>query len=98
MSWYLAPIALPIVVAIYAYVIYPLLLRLMEDRPQQASGWKELPLVSIVVPAYNEERQIGGAIEALIAQDYPADRRQILILSDASTDRTDEIVRGYASQ
>ena len=53
------------------------------------------PSVSIVVPAYNEEAQIRGAIEALIGQDYPADRRQILILSDASTDRTDEIVREY---
>src|SRR5205823_6655702 len=59
-------------------------------------GTRELPLVSIVVPAYNEEAQIRGAIEALIAQDYPASRRQILILSDASTDRTDEIVSSYA--
>ena len=55
-------------------------------------------MVSIVIPAYNEEAQIGGAIEALLAQDYPADRRQILILSDASTDRTDEIVASYASR
>jgi len=56
----------------------------------------EWPLVSIVIPAYNEEKQIGGAIEALLAQDYPQDRRQILILSDASSDRTDEIVREYS--
>jgi glycosyltransferase involved in cell wall biosynthesis len=97
MSWYLVPIGLPVVIALYAYVIYPLILRLVEFRSQQASSWEELPLVSIVVPAYNEERQIGGAIEALVAQDYPADRRQILILSDASTDRTDEIVKSYAS-
>jgi glycosyltransferase involved in cell wall biosynthesis len=56
------------------------------------------PNVSIVVPAYNEEAQIRGAVEALIAQDYPAGRRQILVVSDASTDKTDSIVREYESQ
>src|SRR5262245_640595 len=55
-------------------------------------------MVSIVVPAYNEEAQIRGAIKALLAQDYPADRRQILILSDASHDRTDEIVAEHFSK
>ena len=53
-------------------------------------------MVSIVIPAYNEEAQIRGSIESLLAQDYPADRLQILVLSDASTDRTDEIVREFA--
>jgi cellulose synthase/poly-beta-1,6-N-acetylglucosamine synthase-like glycosyltransferase len=87
----------PIVLVAYAYVAYPLILRVLARRtpakPQDSHV--ALPMVSIVVPAYNEERQIQGAIEALLAQDYPADRRQILILSDASTDRTDEIVLGY---
>jgi cellulose synthase/poly-beta-1,6-N-acetylglucosamine synthase-like glycosyltransferase len=87
----------PVGMALYAYAIYPLLLRVVgNDSPTPVSG-EQLPMVSIVIPAYNEERQIAGAIEALIAQDYPADRRQILILSDASSDRTDEIVRGFAS-
>jgi cellulose synthase/poly-beta-1,6-N-acetylglucosamine synthase-like glycosyltransferase len=57
-----------------------------------------MPLVTIVVPAYNEEHQIRGAIDAMLAQDYPSDLRQILILSDASTDRTDDIVREYAGR
>ncbi len=43
------------------------------------------------------EGQIGGRIEALLRQDYPVDRRQILVVSNASTDRTDEIVAGCAS-
>ena len=98
MSLLLVPIALPIVIGLYAYVGYPLLLRLLKEPPRHVVPPRELPLVSIVVPAYNEERQVAGAIEALIAQDYPADRRQILILSDASTDGTDEIVQSYASQ
>jgi cellulose synthase/poly-beta-1,6-N-acetylglucosamine synthase-like glycosyltransferase len=91
-------IALPLVVAFYAYAVYPLLLQLIPEESTPITQRDQLPLVSIVVPAYNEERQIAGAIDALIAQDYPPNRRQILILSDASSDRTDEIVEGYASQ
>ncbi len=87
----------PLVIAVYAYAAYPLLLLLIGRRPQHRLSSAE-PLVTVVVPAYNEEGQIRGAIEALLAQDYPAQRRQVLILSDGSTDRTDDIVREYASQ
>src|SRR4051812_15636411 len=92
-------VALPIVAFVYAYIVYPAILRLLPQQPdlaRQTTG--ELPTVSIVVPAYNEEGQIRQTIEALINQEYPADRRQILILSDSSTDRTDDIVREYAGQ
>ncbi|HWG35102.1 MAG TPA: glycosyltransferase [Gemmatimonadaceae bacterium] len=91
--------ALPVALAAYTYGLYPALLWLVARRadPRHADRG-DLPQVSVVIPAYNEEAQIRGAIEALIAQDYPGNRRQILILSDASTDRTDEIVRAYASQ
>ena len=90
-------IAFPAALVVYTYGIYPLLLRVLaRDRPRAPTRVVLHPLVSIVVPAYNEEVQIRGAIEALLAQDYPADHRQILVLSDASTDRTDEIVREFA--
>src|SRR5262249_2902540 len=79
------------------------ILRLMAlgkgRTPPPAPGFKNgLPCVTAVVPAYNEESQIRGAIEALLSQTYPRDRMQILILSDASTDATDSIVGEYASQ
>lgn len=92
-------LALPVALLVYAYAIYPALLRVLAlGGSPPVRGGRDLPLVSIVIPAYNEEAQIRGAIEALIAQDYPADRRQILILSDASTDRTDQIVGEYADR
>jgi len=92
-------VALPVMLLVYAYVLYPALLWVMTaNRKAPAHMADYHPLVSIVVPAYNEEAQIRGAIEAMIRQDYPAERRQILIVSDASTDRTDEIVREYRSQ
>jgi glycosyltransferase involved in cell wall biosynthesis len=90
-------LSIPLVLLAYAYLAYPAALWLLAwRRPAvQPPGAEGLPVVSIVIPAYNEELQIRGAIDALIAQDYPPDRRQILILSDASTDRTDEIVGEY---
>jgi cellulose synthase/poly-beta-1,6-N-acetylglucosamine synthase-like glycosyltransferase len=94
-------LALGLGIAVYAYLGYPALLKLVSlvrtRRPDVAepAAW---PLISITVPAYNEERSIAATLEALLAIDYPADRRQILVVSDASSDRTDEIVRGFAGR
>jgi cellulose synthase/poly-beta-1,6-N-acetylglucosamine synthase-like glycosyltransferase len=90
-------VALPVFFAIYAYAVYPLILSVMS-RITEPGARADLPMVTIVIPAYNEEKQIAGAIDAVLAQDYPKDRLQILILSDASSDRTDDIVRTYASR
>jgi len=92
-------VSLPVGFGLYAYVLYPMILRIMGARFSRAKSPArsaiETPLVTIVVPAYNEAHQIRQTIAALLAQDYPADRRQILILSDASTDGTDGIVRDH---
>lgn len=53
------------------------------------------PSMSVIVACYNEERHIGARIDNLLACDYPSDKLEILVASDGSTDRTDEIVRGY---
>ena len=91
----------PVLLFFYAYFGYPLLLRLVSRfRPDrsipEATG--DLPTISVTIPAYNEERSIAATLERILAVDYPADRRQILIVSDASTDRTDQIVRSYADR
>ena len=95
-------VSLPVVFGVYAYVLYPVILRVLGARrgPGQptAAPARVHPLVTIVVPAYNEAHQIRETIEALLAQDYPSDRRQLLILSDASSDGTDDIVREYATR
>ena len=93
-------VALPVAVALYAYAGYPALLWLIAPRhiPGGASGASDLPPVTVVIPAYNEAAKIRGAIEALLAQEYPPERRQILILSDGSTDGTDAIVGEYAAR
>ena len=88
-------------IAAYAYLGYPALLKLMSwlrRRAPRGGEPAEWPRISITVPAYNEERAIAATLDALLATDYPADRRQVLVVSDASTDRTDEIVRSYANR
>jgi hypothetical protein len=55
-----------------------------------------LPLVSIVVPAYNAERFLQASLDSIVAQTYPS--REILLMDDASTDRTGEIARAYGDR
>jgi Glycosyl transferase family 2 len=55
-----------------------------------------LPLVSIIVPAYNAERFLCASLDSIVAQSYPA--KEILVMDDASTDRTGEIARAYGDR
>ena len=54
------------------------------------------PLVSILIPAYNAESSVGYTIRSAIAQTWQ--RKEIIVVNDGSTDRTADIVRGFASQ
>jgi cellulose synthase/poly-beta-1,6-N-acetylglucosamine synthase-like glycosyltransferase len=87
--------------AVYTYVGYPLLLGvaglMRRGRPPAASP-SEWPAISIVLPVHNEDAVVRQTLDNLLRLDYPADRRQIVVVSDASTDRTDVIVREYAGQ
>ena len=54
---------------------------------------KQTPLVSIILPVYNQEKTIGQCIESLRAQDYP--RKELIIIDDGSTDGTPKIIEKY---
>ncbi|HEV2671132.1 MAG TPA: glycosyltransferase [Gemmatimonadales bacterium] len=89
---------------LYTCVVYPALLKalaLVRPRPPlqkagRSSVQRVRPLISIVVPAHNEAGVIAETLKRLLALDYPADRRQVLVVSDASSDGTDEIVTAFA--
>lgn len=55
-----------------------------------------LPTVAVIVAARNEEDVIDRCLDALLAQDYPVDRFEIVVADDHSTDRTATIVHRYA--
>lgn len=86
----------------HTYLGYPLLLKVLSLTGPERGIPKKWPGewldISITIPAYNEEVSIRDTLEGVLALDYPAGRRHILVVSDASTDRTDEIVREYADR
>ncbi|WP_324735078.1 glycosyltransferase family 2 protein [Thermococcus sp. SY098] len=55
----------------------------------------EFPFVTVIIPAYNEERYIRKCLEAWVNQDYPKDKYEILVYDGISTDRTAEIIKEF---
>ena len=85
----------------YVYAGYPILAACVGfflPRPVRRNAAGEAPRVTILIPAYNEESGIQKTLENKLALDYPRERMEIVVVSDGSEDRTDEIVRGYADQ
>ncbi len=58
---------------------------------------ENLPSVSVIVAARNEESNIAACVESLLKLDYPHDKLEIIIMNDRSTDKTGEIVKSYLS-
>ncbi len=86
-----------VVLITWHFVGYGALLWLLTRRRRSCSvnTTGELPTVSIVITAYNEEAIIADRIANCLLLDYPHDRLEILVCSDASTDRTVEIARSF---
>ena len=66
-----------------------------NQKPSTTFG-KNTPLISVCVPARNEERNIGQCVQALLRQTYP--NFEVIVLDDRSTDATPDILRGLASK
>lgn len=83
----------------YAYAGYPLLLWVLSRFSRRSSRERSthFPL-TLIVAAHNEEAGIREKLEATLKLDYPAGKLQILVASDGSTDRTNAIVREFASR
>jgi cellulose synthase/poly-beta-1,6-N-acetylglucosamine synthase-like glycosyltransferase len=84
---------------VYIYLGYPLLV--MALAPLLNRRIRKTPIepsVTILIPAHNEERCLDRTIQNKLAMDYPENKREIIVISDASTDRTDEIAAQYATR
>jgi biofilm PGA synthesis N-glycosyltransferase PgaC len=81
---------------VYTYLGYPLLIALAARfiRNHAPALVSDLP-VTLLITAYNEENVIGKKIENSLSLDYPADKLQIIVAADGSTDRTPEIVKQF---
>lgn len=85
-------------IMLYHWVAFPMTLWLwgkVSPRRYGPGPRSEPSKVSVVMAVFNEERIIAGKMKNLLAMDYPADKIEILIGSDSSTDRTDEIISSF---
>src|ERR1051325_6145636 len=83
----------------YTYIGYPLLVFVLSrlfSRPVRQDDFT--PKVSVIIAAHNEELNLGAKIENTLALDYPREKLEIVVASDCSTDRTDEIAQQYADR
>ena len=88
-----------IVLSVYSYVIYPLLLKLLRPfYDLEIRSGDDTCSVTIIVSAHNEAAVIGKKIENSLALDYPDNELEIIVVSDGSTDGTDEIVNQFAGR
>src|ERR1700722_597753 len=94
---------------VYPYVVYPLILFLTysvtqawrdlrylgspRNRRTDTPSLAALPGVSIIVPAYNEEKVLPPKIENLRDLDFPRERLQVVFVSDGSEDGTNQILQ-----
>ncbi len=85
---------------VYTYFGYMLLLKLilLVKGPEGTKKEEITPRVSLLISVYNEERIIKRKIENSLSLDYPQDKLEVMVISDASNDKTHDIVKGYASR
>lgn len=67
----------------------------LDRRRETKSRLKRFPIVSVIVPAYNEEDSIQGTLRSLINLDYPTDKLQLIVVNDGSKDTTEEVVQAF---
>ena len=80
---------------LYSYLLFPGILHLLARRKNLGGNSfspEELPIISVLIAAFNEEEVIASKIESILQGDYPVNRMEILVGSDASTDSTNEVL------
>ncbi len=83
-------------IVLYVYFGYPLLLLILSSFKSIKVGKAKIePNVSFIISAFNEEKNIASKIDNTLSLDYPKEKIEIIVASDGSTDRTDQIVGNY---
>jgi cellulose synthase/poly-beta-1,6-N-acetylglucosamine synthase-like glycosyltransferase len=84
----------------YTYFGYPLLMSVLLKfmRAQEVKKARITPMISVVVAAYNEEKNIATKLEEILKSDYPREKMEVFVISDCSSDGTDKIVGSFADR
>src|ERR1044072_3841503 len=90
---------LSVAAVVYAYVGYPLLLTILSKlAPKAVKSRFWTPSVTVIIAASHEEGDLAAKLENTLALDYPESRLEVMVTSDCSSDRTDEIARSFANR
>lgn len=97
MSFLIGILVFSVLMLVYVYVGYPLVIRWLGARLQRSvraaepGTWQ--PTVTVLIAAYNESRHIVETVRNKLELDYPADKLNVIVISDESEDGTDDLVR-----
>ncbi|MBI5118779.1 glycosyltransferase [Candidatus Poribacteria bacterium] len=85
-------------IAVGQYVLYNLVVLLagLLRRPAPARGF--IPPITVIIPAYNEEKHIQRKLENILESDYPKELLEVIVVDDGSTDRTAEVAHLFAEK
>lgn len=75
--------------------IFWLIVLFTPDNEKEKKQLTEHPFFTTIVPAYNEQRAIRETLQSLVNLDYPPERKEIIVVNDGSTDKTQEIVENF---
>lgn len=91
------PFWLSLMAIAYSYLLYPTLLKIRAGSKKLTPPYSpdEWPVVEVIFAAYNEENVLEDKLRSVLESDYPKDKLRIHVGSDASTDRTDEILTTF---
>ena len=80
---------------LFMSIFWLLVLFSSEEKGQQKKKLTEFPVVSVLIPAYNEEESIIETISSVCHLDYPAEKLEVIVINDGSADRTKEKVEQF---
>lgn len=89
-------------VLLYTYFGYPIILfiasKFSSPREIPLLSVKDLPTVTMIIAAYNEEKVIAAKLDNCLVLDYPADKLDFIVASDGSSDGTNALVSAWAAK
>ncbi len=80
---------------LYSVVFYSLLYLTQSEKVRADPEAKNFLSISVIIPAYNEEKSIGKTIESVLALNYPKKLLEVIVVNDGSKDKTAEVAKGH---
>lgn len=86
--------AIPVLATLFQFIVVPL--HAFVNHYKKAAPYE--PNVAVIIPAWNEAAVLGPALDRLMALEYPPERLRVIVVDDASTDATPEVVQAKAAE